>query len=260
VTPAQSRADQRILVGLLLALSGLAWFALWHWGSSPYVHYVHHAHVHAPAPEDGALLPAAIFVGGWTLMTVAMMLPTSLPLLGIFARVARARADRAWLVALVVTGYLVAWAGFGVLAYAGAVAFRTATARSVWLSRNLWALGAGTLLVAGAYQFTALKYRCLDRCRSPLMFVMEHWTGTDHVRQALRLGLRHGAFCVGCCWTLMLLMFPFGAGSLAWMLVLGIVMAIEKNVPWGSRIGRPLGVVLLAMGLVVVARFDARLW
>jgi predicted metal-binding membrane protein len=92
------------------------------------------------------------------------------------------------------------------------------------------------------------------------MFVMEHWTGEDHAWQALRLGLRHGTFCVGCCWTLMLLMFPFGAGSLAWMLVLGAMMAAEKNLPWGRRLGRPLGVVLLALGVVVAARLDARLW
>jgi len=108
--------------------------------------------------------------------------------------------------------------------------------------------------------FSPLRDRCLDECRSPLGFVLNRWRGTSERREALLMGVAHGAFCVGCCWTLMLLMFPFGAGSLAWMLVLGIVMAIEKNVPWGSRIGRPLGVVLLAMGLVVVARFDARLW
>src|SRR5215475_154839 len=117
-------------------------------------------------------------------MTVAMMLPTSVPLVAIFARVARQRADRGWLVSLVVAGYLLVWAAFGVLAYAGAVAFREA-AQGGWLHDHRWALGTGTLLVAGAFQFTDLKYRCLDKCRSPLSFVVEHWKGHRHRREAL---------------------------------------------------------------------------
>ena len=139
----------------------------------------------------------------------------------------------------------------GVIAYAGALAFRAASVESAWLAGHRSALGAGLLLVAGAYQFSALKYRCLDKCRSPFSFVVEHWTGEHHARQALWLGVHHGVFCVGCCWTLMLLMFPFGAGNLGWMLVLGILMAIEKNLPWGRRFGRPLGVVLLVAGGIV---------
>jgi predicted metal-binding membrane protein len=251
--------DHRWLITLVIATSALAWFVLWRFGASPYVHYMHHAHLHAP-PIDSGLLGASIFVSGWTLMTVAMMLPTSGPLLAVFSTVARQRSDRAFLVMLVVAGYLASWAAFGLLAYGGAVWFRAATARSGWLSDNGWILGAGTLLVAGAYQFTALKHQCLDRCRSPFSFVVEHWTGEHHRRQALWLGLHHGLFCVGCCWTLMLLMFPFGAGNLGWMLLLGTVMAVEKNFPWGRAMAKPVGVVLLALGLLVTLRVDTRLW
>jgi predicted metal-binding membrane protein len=160
----------------------------------------------------------------------------------------------------VVVGYLLTWTAAGVMTYVGALGLHFVTASSHWLSANGWALGAGTLFVGGAYQFSTLKYRCLDKCRSPFMFVMEHWSGTHHARQALRLGLRHGFFCVGCCWALMLLMLPFGAANLGWMLVLGILMAVEKNVPWGRRLGRPLGVALLLLGLVVAMRLDARIW
>jgi len=233
----------RLLAILLFAASGLAWFALWRFGSSPYVHYLHHAHMHAPPGGGGQLAASLIFVGGWTLMTVAMMLPTSVPLLGLYYRVA----------------YLLVWAGFGLLAYVGAVWFRRATAASPWLGANGWVLGAATLLVAGAYQFSALKYRCLEKCRSPFSFVVEHWRGEHVRRQALALGLHHGLYCVGCCWTLMLLMFPFCAGNLGWMLALGVVMAIEKNLPFGRRLGKPLGVVLLVAGLVVALRLDTRL-
>ena len=97
--------DRRLLVTLLVAVSAIAWFVLWHWGHSPYLHYVHHAHQHEP-PSDSGLVAAMIFVSGWTLMTVAMMLPTSIPLISIFSTVARERQDRTLLVALVVAGYL----------------------------------------------------------------------------------------------------------------------------------------------------------
>lgn len=253
-----ARWEQRALAILVAVVSGLAWFALWRWGESPFVHYVHHTHRHAP-PASGVTL-ALVFLVGWTLMTVAMMLPTSMPLLGIFSLIARSRPDRPVLVALVVVGYLLAWTAVGAVTYLAALGLRSITASTPWLSANGWALGAGTLLLGGAYQFSALKYRCLDKCRSPFMFVMEHWSGTRHARQALWLGLHHGIFCVGCCWALMLLMLPFGAASLGWMLVLGILMAVEKNVAWGRRLGRPLGVVLLLLGLAVALRLDARLW
>ena len=250
--------DQRALAILLAIVSGLAWFALWCWGQSPYVHYVHHTHRQV-APASRATL-ALVFLAGWSLMTVAMMLPTTIPLLGMFSRVARSQPNRPRLIALVIIGYLLVWTAVGAVTYIGALGMRMVTASSDSLAANGWILGAGTLFLGGAYQFSALKYRCLDKCRSPFMFVMEHWSGTHHARQAFRLGLRHGFFCVGCCWALMLLMLEFGAASLGWMLALGIVMAVEKNVSWGRRIGRPLGVVLLLLGLVVALRLDAHIW
>lgn len=246
--------EQPLLAVLLLTVSALAWLVLWHFGHSPYLHYLHHAHEHAPPGDGGPIVAGIIFVGGWTVMTVAMMLPTSVPLVSIFGRVARARTGRTVLIALVVLGYLLSWAAFGALAYVGAVAFRDAATKSDWLKENGWVLGAATLLLAGAYQFTELKYRCLDRCRSPFSFVVEHWTGDRHLRRALWLGVHHGLFCVGCCWTLMLLMFPLGAGNLGWMLLLGAVMAVEKNLSWGRRLGRPVGAILVAIGFMVVLR------
>ena len=104
-------------------------------------------------------------------------------------------------------------------------------------------------MLAGLYQFTPLKYACLDKCRSPLGFITEHWHGSHERIHAFRLGVRHGLFCIGCCWSLMLLMFAVGVGNLGWMLVLGALMAIEKNLPWGRRFSAPLGVVLLCWGL-----------
>ena len=116
-------------------------------------------------------------------------------------------------------------------------------------------------MLAGVYQFTPLKYRCLDKCRSPLSFITEHWRGRNERVQSLWLGVHRGIFCVGCCWSLMLLMFAVGAGNIGWMLVLGMVMAIEKNMPWGRRLGKPLGVLLLALSgvIVIAAGLDFRL-
>jgi predicted metal-binding membrane protein len=242
----------RLLTFLLLSVSALAWFALWHWGRSPYVHFIHYAELPAICGVNGALFQGALFVAGWTVMTVAMMLPTSTPLITIFAKVARSRPEWQGLVLLLILGYLLTWIAVGILAYGATLLLRETFARSPWLMVNGWTLSAGVLLGAGAYQFSSLKYRCLDKCRSPFTFVMEHWTGTDHARQALWLGVRHGLFCVGCCWTLMMLMFPVGAGNLGWMLFLGVLMAVEKNVSWGRQLAKPSGAALLSVGLVLL--------
>jgi predicted metal-binding membrane protein len=113
------------------------------------------------------------------------------------------------------------------------------------LVANVWVIGAAVLAIAGGYQFTELKYRCLDKCRAPLGFVIAHWRGARQKWEALLLGVRHGAFCVGCCWCLMLLMFVIGSANIGWMLVLGAVMAAEKNLPAGRRLAAPIGAALL---------------
>jgi predicted metal-binding membrane protein len=239
---------------LLASVGGvvlLAWSALWLWQVSPYGRYLNHAelaHFDLAGEPGDAAAQAAIYVAGWLLMSVAMMLPTTFPLLELFHRMTRQRDDRVRLLALVVAGYLGAWLAFGVAAHAFDLALHGALERSRWLQSNAWVFGAGPLLVAGAFQFTTLKYRCLDKCRAPLSFVVQHWRGGNAGMQALRIGAHHGAFCVGCCWALMLLMFAVGTGNVGWMLALGAVMAVEKNAPWGRRLSAPLGVALLAWG------------
>jgi predicted metal-binding membrane protein len=246
--------DRRLFTALLVALVAVAWLALVAWGQSPYGRFLDHKELGEieVGLDGGAVGLAVVFVGGWTLMTFAMMLPTSLPLVQLFRRMTRRRADGALLVALLIVGYLSVWMLFGVVAHIGDRGVHVVVEQSAWLNANAWLLGASILLLAGAYQFTPLKYQCLDKCRSPLSFIMEHWQGRDEQVQALRLGVHHGIFCVGCCWSLMLLMFAVGIGNVGWMLVLGAVMAVEKNMPWGRRLSAPLGVALLAAGLVVV--------
>ena len=244
--------EQRLFLSLITGLIGLAWLSLWIWKQSPYGRFLNHQEnegVHSLGDQYFVLV--ILFVAGWTLMTAAMMLPTSLPLVATFRAIVRRRADRARLVTLLIVGYLVVWTLFAAFAHAGDLGLHRAVEQVGWLRANTWVIGAGTFVLAGLYQFTPLKYHCLDKCRSPMSFVMGHWRGRDEQRQAFRLGMHHGLFCLGCCWSLMLLMFVVGVGNIGWMLALGAVMAVEKNMPWGRRLSAPLGVALVAVGLVL---------
>lgn len=239
--------DRAILFAALAGLAGIAWVALVAWEASPWGRYLHHEGGAAPLA-----LEAALFSLGWLLMIVAMMLPTSIPLVATFGALVRSRPGRAGLVALVVAGYAAAWTAFGLIAWTLDRAVHAGVDTVPWLAEHPQLIAASTLAVAGLWQFSPLKYRCLDACRSPLGFVVERWRGERPRTEAFRLGVAHGAFCVGCCWSLMLVMFGLGLGSVAWMLALGAVMAIEKNAPFGRRIGRPLGVMLVLAAVATV--------
>ena len=255
---------RRVFLWLLGALSALAWLALWAWAASPYGRYLEHgdwtgdgpaAALCRAIPGGTLLLPPLLHGLAWIVMIAAMMLPTTLPLLDAFARLISARADRHRLLLLLGLGYVASWGGFGVLAHAMHAVALAAVDQVPLLARHVWLVGAFTIATAGAFQFSSLKRRCLDKCRTPLSFVIEHWRGQHNAWQAFLLGAHHGLFCVGCCWALMLLMFIVGMGNLGWMLVLAALMAIEKNVSWGPRIGAPLGWLLLGWaGLLVASR------
>jgi predicted metal-binding membrane protein len=252
----RAASDERLLLPVLVGMIALAWVALVIWGYSPYSAYLSHDQLEGSNFLPGSVL--GILVVGWTLMTVAMMLPTALPLITMFRRMTLRRADNTRLVGLLILGYLMVWALFGLAVHVLDLGIHTLVDAHASVARNVWAFSAGTLLAAGVFQFSRLKYHCLDKCRSPMSFIVGHWSGGSPSRQAFSIGAHHGIFCVGCCWALMLLMFAVGMGNVAWMLLLGVVMAVEKNLPWGRRISHPLGVVLLALGsLLVVAELLA---
>ena len=241
--------DDRLFFGLIGGLVVLAWLSLWLWQQSPYARFLGHEEIGgARSIGDGYLVLLALFVCGWTLMTVAMMLPTSMPLVAFFRTLVRKRSDRVLLVALLVLGYVGVWVAFAGLVHIGDLGIHTAVERVGWLHENAWVIAASTFALAGVYQFSSLKYHCLDKCRSPVAFVMQNWRGQERW-DALRLGVRHGVFCLGCCWALMLLLFAVGVGSIGWMLVLAAVMATEKNASWGRRLSAPLGIVLVGGGV-----------
>lgn len=244
----------KFFVPLMAALIVMTWLALGVWSISPYSRFLDHEVLgELELPISGEYLVLLfVFVAGWSLMIVAMMLPTSLPLVTLFRCLTRRRPDSVRLVVLLIAGYLSVWVLFGGLAHFGDLLIHEVVERSVWLESNAWVIGAGTITLAGFYQFTSLKYKCLDKCRSPLSFIAEHWRGSHEQSRAFRLGVHHGLFCIGC-WSLMLLMFVVGVGNLGWMLALGTVMAVEKNVPWGKKISAPLGVLLVSSGLILGA-------
>jgi predicted metal-binding membrane protein len=259
IGPARKRGT---LIWLLLGLlAAAAWATLGLWSASPYGRYLEHggwadagalAALCTAVPGGSIVVPALLHAAAWVLMISAMMLPTAFPLIAMFRRITRDRTDAGRLVALVILGFFAAWLAFGLLAHAADETLRWVAAKDAWFVANGWMVGAAVLAGAGAFQWSALKYHCLEQCHTPFAFVAARWHGRAPAREALRLGLDHGAFCVGCCWALMLLMFVVGMGNLGWMLVLAAVMAAEKNLPWGRRLRTPLGVGLIAWALALV--------
>ncbi len=259
--PAGDSRHRRVFLVVLSALAGLAWLALWAWAGSPYGRYLEHgdwtasgpaAFVCRAIPGGDVIVPALLYSAAWILMTTAMMLPTTLPLFNAFDRLTARRADHRRLLLLLGLGYMAVWGGFGLVAHvlhAGLLALVNGVPLLAW---HGWLIGTAIIALAGVFQFSSLKHRCLEKCRTPLSFVMQHWRGHAEARHAFMLGAHHGLFCVGCCWALMLLMFALGTGSLGWMLLLAAVMAVEKNVRWGHRLSTPLGVALLGWAAVLV--------
>ena len=244
-----SRWYQLAIGALVLA----AWGILVVWGSTPFAGLLDHG-------QNGRwdlplLTTLLVFVVGWTLMTVAMMLPGSMPLIHLFARAVQERRNSRQLVALMLSGYLAVWVLFGCFAYLGDSVLHEIVERSIFLSRYSGYIAAFLLLAAGIYQFTPLKEMCLTECRSPYTFLSSHWQGRFPRQEAFQLGVSHGRFCLGCCWTLMLVMFSLGGVNLGWMLILGLVMAIEKSSRWGRYLTRPMGLVLIALALLFLAGY-----
>jgi predicted metal-binding membrane protein len=205
---------------------------------------LHHDSLLEGGPGFGPAL--LLFLVSWQVMVGAMMLPSSLPLVRMFAAASKAVPGRGRAMAAFVGDYAVVWSGFGLLAISGDAALHALVASSPWLLQNDWAIAPSVLLLAGAFQFTPLKDACLRACRHPASFLRRHYRrGTGG---AFALGARHGLFCVGCCWALMLVMFAVGTVSLIWMAALTALMVHEKTRPTGGQTVPLTGAVLLAGG------------
>lgn len=200
---------------------------------------------HRELAEIGAGSPRfALHLAAWTLMVVAMMLPTTVPLIAQFLRLVRLRGDRHRLLSALLAGYLATWLLYGAAVHLVDWTLHRALAGGTSPPGALPVLAISVLAAAAAYQLTPLKLQCLRRCRSPRTFLLEHWHGLHVGRDAVLLGIRHGLYCLGCCWALMLVMFAVGAASVLCMLALTGLMVFEKNLSRGSLVPRLAGAAL----------------
>ena len=245
LAPAFAAARTRFgLIALLFALAAVAW-----WSTVDRMRGMDEG----PGTDLGTL---AWFVGVWVVMMAAMMFPSVAPTVALYSRMTRSRSPVAPLV--FTSGYVLTWTAAGLLAFAisdagGAVLGETLA----WDRAGRWVAG-GVLVVAAAYELTPLKDACLGKCRSPLGFLLGSWR--DGLAGSLEMGVKHGAWCVGCCWALMAALFALGVMSIAWMAFVGALIAAEKTLPWGRVVRWGTAALLLALGVLLVAAPDAIPW
>lgn len=185
----------------------------------------------------------------WWVMMVAMMLPSASPMVLLFARIQRSQKEKG--VPFVPTsiftmGYLVTWGIFSVLAAGAQWGFEHVGLLSAMLVSTSGLFAGIVLLIAGIYQLTPLKHACLKHCQSPLQFIMHHWR--NGTAGAFRMGVEHGAFCLGCCWFLMALLFVGGVMNLYWIVGLAVFVFLEKTIPVGHWLGALTGIGLIVWG------------
>ncbi len=195
-------------------------------------------------------LGLALSLLAWQAMTAAMMLPSSLPLIRLFAQASASQSRPRAAMAGFIGGYAVVWTAFGAVAFAADALVHAVIEARPWLHAHEWLIGGVVLALAGAFQFTSLKEACLRECRHPGAFLLRHYARGGG--GGFRLGARHGAFCVGCCWALMLVMFAVGVANLVWMGVLTALMVYEKTRPLGARSVPVTGVALLAAASITL--------
>jgi predicted metal-binding membrane protein len=243
------RRDGLVIIAGLLALAGLAWVYIVHLGTLMPAH----AGMAMPQARAWSLDETAGLATMWIVMMIAMMIPSVAPVILLFAGVSRRRRAQgvpAAPVSVFTLGYLLAWAGYAVVAALSQSALHSAALLSPAMASNSPLLGGAILMLAGVYQWLPVKGACLSHCRSPLGFFSTEWR--EGVSGALRMGFRHGSYCVGCCGALMALLFVAGVMNLVWVAAIAGFVLAEKVVPNGRLLGRITGVLLAAWGVWVV--------
>lgn len=208
---------------------------------------LHHDALIERGPPLSVALP--LFVLAWLVMIAAMMLPSSLPLIRMFSVASSNQPSPMIALGSFIAGYVVVWSAFGIVAFSGDVLIHRAVDRSAWLGAHPWLIAGSVLALAGVFQFTPLKDACLRACRLPANFLMNHYR--RGARAAFELGYRHGLFCTGCCWALMLIGFASGFASLWWMAALTALMVVEKTARHGPRVVPIAGAVLIVWSALV---------
>ncbi len=237
--------ERKLILGLLLTLAAASW-ALLIWQS---------ATMNSQAMGMGLTMgmSAVLFIVIWVVMMIAMMFPTAAPMILMFTAVYAGKRQKSqafvptW---VFVSAYLLIWTLFGVVAYPLALGAETLAGQSMWLMNNAPRIGGAFLVVAGLYQLSPLKHMCLAKCRTPLQFILGSWR--DGYGGAFRMGFVHGAYCLGCCWLLFVILFPLGIMNIAVMALLTVLIYAEKSFSIGRQISQIAGVALILYGVLLV--------
>ena len=231
----------------ILALSLVGW-GLLAWMALDMGHPV--AQLTMPASSSWTAANLLAILSMWAVMMAAMMLPSALPTVLLFARVCEGAGERPRLWSFV-TAYVLVWLGFSVAATGAQWVLQNAGWVDPMAVSTSAGLSGSLLVIAGVYQFSPLKRLCLAHCRTPIGFLLGEWRAG--MAGALMMGLRHGLFCLACCWTFMALLFVGGAMNLAWVAALSIAVAIEKLAPHGEKVASAIGMGLIAAGALQFA-------
>lgn len=266
------RRDRLIILGSLVALGLLAWLYLFRFAAGmPEMSGVGAPATSAmrgmggmPGMDMGSPEPPSPAVGEaagrfllsasmWLVMMIGMMLPSASPTILLFAALDRRRAGagRFARTPIFVLGYFLIWSAFSVVAALAQIASQQygLLGRDMAVASTL--LSGAIFITAGLYEFTPLKHRCLAHCRSPLEWLSRHYR--EGAAGALRMGTEHGAYCLGCCWVLMLLLFAVGMMNLLWIAALAAIVLVQKLLPGGQLLSRLAGVAMLAWGSLLIA-------
>jgi predicted metal-binding membrane protein len=238
--------QRRIILALLLFLSVASWaFLLW---PSPSLDM---ARMPGMGPTMGVAAP--LFLAIWVVMMIAMMFPSAAPIILAFHTVQagkRARGDTFVATWVFVASYLLVWAASGIVAFAAAVAAERIAITWHLTATQTARIGGGLLIVAGFYQLSPWKNVCLTKCRTPMSFIVTSWH--DGLSGALRMGVEHGVYCLGCCWLLFVILFPLGIMNVAAMAVITLLIFAEKSFRWGQRVAQIASAALVVYGLLVL--------
>jgi predicted metal-binding membrane protein len=234
--------ERNLILGSLLLLAAAAWVLLI-WQSTV-------------MDDEMSLtmgMSAPLFIALWVVMMIAVMFPTAAPMILMFNRIHNQRREKGqsfvptW---IFVAAYLLVWSAAGLFAYALAVLGDELADQSMWLMDNAARFGGVLLIAAGLYQLSPLKDVCLSKCRSPVSFILHSWR--DGYWGSFRMGLEHGAYCLGCCWLLFVILFPLGMMNIAVLAGITALIFVEKSTKWGRQIASLAAVSLIVYGAVVI--------
>jgi len=244
------RRDRRLVVSALLLITALS-LGYTFWLATGF----DMSGMMTPGFEPWSVTHFAFMLAMWVVMMIGMMTPSVTPMVLLYMAIARQNAAReprfapaGWFVA----GYLVAWTAFAAVATLLQWLLESRAVVVPMMAGASRALGGAALMLAGIYQWLPLKQSCLSQCRAPLSFVQRHGGFQSSARGSLRLGLLHGAYCIGCCWTLMALLFAFGVMNLLWIAGLMVFVLLEKTLPHARFVTRASGVALLVAGIAMI--------